>query len=125
MNIIPLEPIKAIYPNLNWRDNIGNGMAIGDSPETNLIVSPDQTVRLLFGNLEEPVYKLLTHLTGNEAGAREYLEKALAEADQWPLLPFHGYIGEVGARMLRRVGVETQFHELYVTLPKPAPAGAS
>jgi hypothetical protein len=125
MKIIPLEPIKAIFPNLQWRDNIGNGMAIGDSAETNIVIAPDDTVRVLFGNLSDPIYALLAHLTGDEGASREHLDKAVAEADKHPLLPDHGQVGEVGVRVLRRWGVETQFHELYVVLPKSSPASAS
>ncbi len=125
MKIIPLEPIKAIFPDLNWRDNIGNGMAIGESTETKITIAPDNTVRILFGDLAEPIHALLTHLTGNEAASREYLQKAIAEADEYPTLPYHDRIGEVGARVVRRVAIEKQFHELYVTLPKPAATPAS
>jgi hypothetical protein len=124
MNLIPLEPIKAIYSDLNWRDDIGNGMAIGDSAETNITVAPDRTVRVLFGNLEEPVFKLLAHLTGNATASREYLAKAVAEADEWPLRPYYDHIGGIGARVVRRVGVDAQFHELYVVFPTPAAAVA-
>jgi hypothetical protein len=123
---IDLEPIKTTFgPEMEWRDDIGNGMAIGKSSSIRVETAPDNTVRVAFGDLSEPIIALLGHLTGDLNASRDYLQKAVEAADASPTLPYFQRIGEVGSRVVRRVAVETFFHELYVTLPKTAAPTAS
>ena len=119
-----LEPIKAVFPpEVTWNDNIGNGMAIGKSDRFHITVAPDNTVRVLFGDVDDSIVNLVAHFIGDNAAARACLEKAAPFADANPTLPYFERLGEIGLRMVRRVAVETQFHELYLVLPKtPAKA---
>ena len=121
-----LAPIKAIFgPEMSWQDNLGNRMAIGKAAHYHITTAPDNTVRVLFEDLSEPMIALLDHFVGDRAASEECLKKGVEFADANPTLPYYQHLGEIGVRVVRRVAIDTLWHEFYMVLPKEAPAAGT